>query len=319
MSAREWRPLSSRQQGAALAWRQEVPAALERPLRKWIQDTLNPASVGAIGISGIPGRVLLKLDLVLPDADDDDLHSSERARQFLTWQTPAEVLPDVIDTILHLLPLNFAAPRDPAAPKPSGVSVFFEAMAGTHQLRLTQQRRELTRLLDDSLSILRIQADGRGLERRTDPVAEAALNEAVGAAEIAVTAGSSAAHLRTAWASLHALHSDPGKAYAEAIKAVEAAAHAMVEPNNSKATLGSMIGELRKSEKRYSLVIGKNRDRDVSTLIGCLLLLWEGQTSRHGSSAETRLETPDEAAAAVHLAVTLVQWFTTGAVRKHNK
>ena len=77
-----------------------------------------------------------------------------------------------------------------------------------------------------------------------------------------------------------------------------------------------MLGALRSSENRFSLVIGKNRDRNVSTLIGCMSLLWEGQTSRHGSSAETRMETIDEATAAVHLAVTLVQWFTSGAVRK---
>jgi len=35
------------------------------------------------------------------------------------------------------------------------------------------------------------------------------------------------------------------KAYSETIKAVEAAAHATVEPNNRKATLGSMIKVLR--------------------------------------------------------------------------
>jgi hypothetical protein len=112
------------------------------------------------------------------------------------------------------------------------------------------------------------------------------------------------------------LHPDPSKAYAEAIKAVEAAAHALVEPNNGKATLGTMIGQLRANVHRFSLVIGKDGGRDAEPLIGCMSVLWEGQTSRHGSSVATRVETLDEATAAVHLAVMLVLWFTSGAVRR---
>jgi hypothetical protein len=108
--------------------------------------------------------------------------------------------------------------------------------------------------------------------------------EAVASADTAANAGSAAAHLRTSWTCLHALHPDPVKAYSEAIKAVEAAAHALAEPNNRKATLGSMIGALRNSQHRYSLIIGTNRERDIATLIGMMVLLWDGQTSRHGAS-----------------------------------
>lgn len=118
MSATGWRPLSSRQKGdvAALGWRQEVPAALEKPLRKWVQETMDPRW-SAISVSGIPERVLLMLDLVLPDAEDDSsddagvVFRSDPARQFLAWQTPAELLPDVIDAVLHLLPVPVAEPR----------------------------------------------------------------------------------------------------------------------------------------------------------------------------------------------------------------
>jgi hypothetical protein len=45
-------------------------------------------------------------------------------------------------------------------------------------------------------------------------------------------------------------------------------------------------------------------------------LLWEGQTSRHGSSRPTRADTLEEATMAVHLAVMLVQWLTSGVARK---
>jgi hypothetical protein len=324
VTATGWRPLSSRHKGdAATSWREEVPAALEVPLRTWVRDTLNPRWPGIIGIEPVPERVLLKLDLVLPpDAEDDGSEEipsrSSLARQSLAWGTPTEQLPDVIDAILHLLP----PPHPPVNPSraPEGAAFGWSALAVVNTAasyqRVIAQRKELAGLLDDALSALRVQADGRGLERRADPVAEAAHAEAVASAGTAANAGSAAAHLRTSWACLHALHPDSGKAYSEAIKAVEAAAHALTEPNNRKATLGSMIGALRSSQHRYPLIIGKNRERDAATLIGMMALLWDGQTSRHGASTETRAETLDEATAAVHLAVTLVQWFTSGAVHR---
>lgn len=275
-----------------------------------------------MGIAPVPERVLLRLDLVLPDAEDDGSEEipsrSYLARQFLAWGTPVEQLPDVIDAILFLLP----PPLPPVKPSPAleGKAFSWEALAlassATRNQRVAEQRKELVGLLDDALSALRVQAHGRGLERRADAVAEAAHAEAVASADTAANAGSAAAHLRTSWTCLHALHPDPGKAYSEAIKAVEAAAHALAEPNNHKATLGSMIGAIRSSQHRYSLIVGKNRERDAATLIGMMALLWDGQSSRHGASTETRVETLDEATAAVHLAVTLVQWFTSGAVHK---
>ena len=67
MSITGWRPLSSRQKdNAATFWREEVPAALEVPLRTWVYDTLNPRWPGIMGIDPVPERVLLRLDLSSP-------------------------------------------------------------------------------------------------------------------------------------------------------------------------------------------------------------------------------------------------------------
>jgi hypothetical protein len=78
-----------------------------------------------------------------------------------------------------------------------------------------------------------------------------------------------------------------------------------------------MIRYLREHPERFSLAIaGRNGRGDVAPLIGCMALLWEGQSSRHGSSAPTRAELPGEAAMAVQLAVMLVQWFVSGAVHR---
>ena len=99
---------------------------------------------------------------------------------------------------------------------------------------------------------------------------------------------------------------------------MEAAAHAVAEPNNPNATLGSIIRELRTHPESVSLAIS-GRDGlagDTTRLVACLELLWKGQSARHGSAVPTRPETLEEATMAVHLAATLVQWFTSGAVRR---
>jgi hypothetical protein len=128
-------------------------------------------------------------------------------------------------------------------------------------------------------------------------------------------AGSAADHLATAWAKAYAIRPEPSESYSESIKAVEAAAHALVEPNNTKATLGTMLGHLRSQPDRFCLLLPAP-GVSVTPVIGMMTALWEGQTSRHGGQTATRSETRDEAQAAVHLAVVLVQWFTSGMIQR---
>jgi hypothetical protein len=322
MSVAEWRPLSRRAEGVlGTAWRGEVPAALLRPLREWVGDTLRETPIGARGTAE---RVLLRLDLVPPDAEvqEGDAPDGETAaRGFLVNGTSVDLLPDVVDAVLFLLPASFKVTMKPSAQQSSPVAGFMASLARSAAQSAGDwadyRRMVLVGLLDDALSVLRVQPSGRGLERRSGAAAEAAFGEAVRSAEAAPVAGSAAGQVREAWGCVYALHPDPVKGYAQAVKAVESAAHAVVEPRNAKATLGTMLGHLRANRDRFSLVIGGPDGRgDVGPLIENMKLLWEGQTSRHGSSRPTRDETLEEAVMAVHLAVTLVQWFTSGAVRR---
>jgi len=65
-------------------------------------------------------------------------------------------------------------------------------------------------------------------------------------------AGSAAEHLWAVWECVHALRPDPGKAYWEAVKAVEAA-HSLVYPDGDRrgrmATLGNMLPYLREHQE----------------------------------------------------------------------
>lgn len=59
-------------------------------------------------------------------------------------------------------------------------------------------------------------------------------------------------------------------------------------------------------------------DLPVTTLVSMIDLLWGSQHDRHvPADQEAPLHvTQEEAEAAIHLAVTLVQWFTMGALRQ---
>jgi len=291
--ATDWERLSERLGILPVAgWHEDIPVALETPLKEWIHDTLRYGEPDTPGIPRPPQRfagrpwwevAVERLRLRLNVAADSD----DPARDF-AYRTAADRLADVVDAVLDLMSATAGRPR-----------------------------AELERLLDDARSALRLTADGRGLERRADVMAEAALATAAEAADAAPDAGSASAHLRIAWECVYSLQADPVKGYSEAIKAVEAAAHATLEPNNRMATLGTMRGQLRTNREKYALAIrGPEALGDVGPLLECMSLLWEGQASRHGSSRPTRPETLGEATMAVHLAVMLVQWFTSGAVRK---
>jgi hypothetical protein len=180
---------------------------------------------------------------------------------------------------------------------------------------LWTDRDALQQLLDDGRSTYTIAPDGNGLVTRTDPIATAALNESTNAAESRNDAGSAADHLAAAWNAAYALHPEATRAYSESIKAVEAAAHSVIQPGNSKATLGTMLKEMRDDPGDYCAMIPAPGVA-VDPVIGMMSVLWRGQTSRHGGQTPTRSETPEEARAAVQLAVTLVHWFSTGIVKR---
>ena len=126
MPVSEWRPLSWRREGVpATAWRGEVPAPMARPLREWVYTTLREthASTG-IGEDRIVERLMLRLDLILPDAEarEGDTPDSGAAAtsRFLAYDTSTDLLPDVADAILDLLSALDGLVRKPWHPHARG-------------------------------------------------------------------------------------------------------------------------------------------------------------------------------------------------------
>ncbi len=117
---------------------------------------------------------------------------------------------------------------------------------------------------------------------------------------------------------MHGLEVKDSSAYALAVRAVESAAVAVVMPNKRDATLGNVIGQM-KSDADWRLPFREHREApSAEVLLGLLRTLWVGHRDRHGGVDYSDV-THEEARAAVVLAATLVEWFTSGAVRRRSR
>lgn len=129
------------------------------------------------------------------------------------------------------------------------------------------------------------------------------------------SAGTAGRILARAWGKVHALEPDDPGAYADAVRAVEAAARGLVEPHNDEATLGSMASVMR-NQKDWRLPLREHQHAPTADmLVAMMRSLYRGQADRHGRD-EYRDVTHEETRAGVVLAATLVSWFASGAVQR---
>ena len=171
---------------------------------------------------------------------------------------------------------------------------------------------ELDRVLRDSGAEWKVSQVSRrldfSLERRIDAATSAALDALASEQEPA------AVHLAEARNRAYGQHPDAGKAYDEAVKAVEAAVINVVIPNDPTATLGKAIGVLRADPKQWKCTFTRatgDGQSPVEVVIGMLDMLWRNETERHSPVTPITLE---QAESAVHVALSLVQLFRSGAV-----
>jgi hypothetical protein len=140
----------------------------------------------------------------------------------------------------------------------------------------------------------------------------------VAADAIMARAGLAGVRLAKAWEALYALEPNAGVAYGLAIKAVEDAAIPVVSPSNGRATLGTVLKQLE-DQADWKLPLEREHDRAQSrdVVVGMLRMLWHGHHDRHGGQPSAPGDVSiDEATVAVSLAVTLVNLFDAGVVRR---
>lgn len=140
----------------------------------------------------------------------------------------------------------------------------------------------------------------------------------IAADSVMARAGRAGVRLAKAWEELYGVVPNPSEAYRLAIVAVEDAAVPVVSPNNSNATLGTVLKQIE-DQKRWRLPMDREHGSAPSgeVLVGMIRMLWHGQHDRHGGqpSAPGNVS-KEEATVAVSLAVTLVHWFDAGLVQR---
>jgi hypothetical protein len=275
----KWRPLRVRLRGGRGVEEHEtlqegVPPWLRPSLEAWVEELLRSPHSGQWSFEKLRK---LERELRLP------LNWTESAGDhlLLVLHEDDELFLEVVDYLL----------RDRGSSSPSSflsiVTMLNEAGSAWQVVR---------------------RSHGFGLERRVPEEVAASARKAF-AAE-----GGAGGHLRTAWSATYGRHPNPTEAYAEAVKAVEAAAHPVVTPSDARPTLGKMVRALRDAPTKWEVVLAARPDLDRVGVVSLMAdLLWQGHTDRHGGSGQGPIR-QNEAEAAVHLAILLVHWFTSGAI-----
>lgn len=153
----------------------------------------------------------------------------------------------------------------------------------------------LRRTLRDAYSVWTVSLAGTSLERRVEEAAHNAYKNTV------MQGGAAATHLEEAWSQLYGIAPNPSDAWDHAIKAIETALVPIVAPRNPRATLGTVIAELKKDPAGVTFRLGSNPE-----LSQALRFAWPNP-DRHGGGAH-RAPTEGEAAGVVQFAIAVVEW-----------
>ena len=168
-----------------------------------------------------------------------------------------------------------------------------------------QGGEELSLVLTIGRSVWDSAPDGKSLVRRTDVTASDQARAAMTPNDVA------SAELSHAWDKVFGRHQDASDAWDHAIKATEAVLIPIVCPKKDKANLGSVAGYLTSASHVWKFALGDG----VPTLEAMLRLMWPNP-DRHQDGTPKRKPTRAEAEAVVHMAVTIVQWIRSGALKR---
>lgn len=187
-----------------------------------------------------------------------------------------------------------------------GIDYLLSRADAFHSVLLEQRLQEA----GSAWQVVRGADDKCMLERRVDDTTRAVAGEAM-------RAGRAGQHLKLAWAAAYSRDPDASAAYRESVKAVEAAAHPIISPENPKATLGTMIAALRDKPGKWVVGFDSPEPDGRKVVLEMMRLLWGNQDDRHGTSDPTAPlhVSLEEATAALHLAATLVQWLSNGTIK----
>lgn len=170
----------------------------------------------------------------------------------------------------------------------------------------------LERILSDGGSawtLTRWQKTHARLTKRVSDGVRSSMTEVLNATDVA------SRKLQEAWLDAYGTNPRASVAYSHAVVAVETAALSVIPTVAPEPTLANLFSVLEADTATWRLVFRDNQKAPGGKALAAMLrTLWRGHESRHGRPDYSDA-TLEEARAAVVLAGTLVQWFTSGVVR----
>ncbi|KAE8127307.1 hypothetical protein DDE84_02555 [Bifidobacterium tibiigranuli] len=121
--------------------------------------------------------------------------------------------------------------------------------------------------------------------------------------------------LALAWHQLFGRNPNSAVAYSTTVKALEAATKNSIAPKDEKYTLGKGLSNMRNQQWHYAIEadLGETAESPRNVDGGVIQLMmrsiWEAQHDRHGAVEGTNSISPEEARAAIFLAVPVIQAF----------
>ena len=188
-------------------------------------------------------------------------------------------------------------------------------LKGEYLSRCTATTGSVTEMLDEILWDVdheyRLDADNKRLVKRVDETVWAAYEKALSADDRA------SEWIASAWAKTYSRDCDPSGAWEDARKAVEEVLKPIVSPNNAKATISSMIKEIREGEHKWDCDL-RGSDWESSILQFARSLEVIGFPGDHHGGGDGKVE-PEVSRTAVLQAVAVVGWLRDGAFRRIEK
>lgn len=212
-----------------LALQDGIPYHLITALDEWIEEQFVVETMDGYGLiqRAVSNDYLrrIELEMQIPLGNDrrvvDRLFKHVRSTNDAYW--------DLIDYLL----------RNPLPTTSPSIGMYLSP--GTRALKL-----EETLSLGRSVWTVCRLDDVHCLERRVDATVEASASLAID------QGGTAGTHLENAWHLAYGRAPNPGESYRESVKAVEAAAIPIVLPNDTLATLGKILGEMRAHPTKWS-------------------------------------------------------------------
>jgi len=186
---------------------------------------------------------------------------------------------------------------------------------GDHEIRgqIAVLVASLDSILNESSSAYSMDlSDQWHLTTRVDDTAKQAFTDAV------TQARQASGLLKSAWWATFKRDPDPSTAYRDAVLAVESVACEAFTPNDKRPSLGKAIRHLQNAVDDWTVAtLDDQGQSSAATLLAMLRTVWQNH-QRHVGEGGTAPEpaSQEEAEAVLFLAVTIVQWFERGLVKR---